>query len=449
MPDPFPTPPLLKPPSRPGATPPPFPQAWTATALLSPYRNEELFAASVAYDASGLDMRVTCYGVDGGAADLLFSGTSFWVLLPAGDPDPKAYGPFPAADPVPPPDWLAGRAMTLQGRGPLLGVDCDWWVGYSPNANGYGGQQPPAIPQVCNWVWTRAESGLPFRLFFNNADNPYGLPLLGLFAMTNFTAFAPAPVGAFSTEAARLRSAAALPRQAGLADAVAAARTMPDLLAAIAPLAAGAATPSRRASDLIPGLEPAPADAPLPAWTPRLCITGTTYPTAQDPTNPAAAWPMRVFYDWAGQRMLTRAALDVGRFDGVPLSDTILEAAVSYSIERRPDGRHVCQGTAPVGLPKPDWGASDAGIPKAVIRDNPVLGPGQVIHVTMLPSDSGRWFSVWYTDGGDGVLFMETPQFGDVTLVLVDYATFDHDPPPFPHDAFEVPPDCRAAPASP
>jgi hypothetical protein len=98
----------------------------------------------------------------------------------------------------------------------------------------------------------------------------------------------------------------------------------------------------------------------------------------------------------------------------------------------------------PVGLPKRHWARDGGGKPKAVIRDNPVLGLGETIHVTTIPSEGDRWFWVWYTPDNTGRLFMETPQFGDVGLVLTDYDSFDRTPPPFPVDAFTVPPDCLA-----
>lgn len=446
MTDPFPLPPTLSPPRL--TTPPPLPGKWRAVALLTPYRNGEIFAAEVQYDWSQSAMLVTMWGLEGSARQRLFVGDDFFVLTPPGAKSPKVYGPLPSTAPVPAPDWLVPHGMTAVGSGVVMGADCDWFVGYSPNVNGYQNPPPPPnpVPLVCNWAWFHKDSGLPFRLFFTNADNPYKLPELGDFSMTVFTGFQADDSVDLAAVVARARSEATKPA-AAQAQAITDAASPAELQAAIdrldpAPLSVD---PVVMAGKLVKGLAPPPAGAPLPEWSDRLCILGYTYPTAQKPNIPPVL-PMRVFYDWTKGRMLTRCSLSVTAFDAVPVQDLILNTSVTHIVVRKPDGSHICAGTVPVGLPRPGWAKDDGGQPKAIITDNPVLCPGETLHVSTLTSNGGRWFWVWYTPQNDGRLFMETPQFGDVGLVLTDYAGFDHDPPPFPDAAFVVPADCLLTP---
>lgn len=438
MSDPFSLPPLLSP------APPRLPRKWRAVALLTPYRDEEVFAAQVEYDWSQSAMMVTMWGLDGSARQRLFVDDEFFVLSPPGEKDSKTFGPLPSTTPVPAPDWLAPHGMTNVGAGVVMGAECDWFVGYSPNVNGYQNPPPPPdqVPMVCNWAWFHKKTGFPFRLFFTNADNPYLLPELGTFSMTIFTAFE-------ADDAIDLKPmvdsahANAVQPEAKLGQAVSSAKTPQDLQSAINQLLPGpfAVDPVVMAGKLVKGLAPPPVNAPLPEWTDRLCITGYTYPTAQKPNVPPVL-PMRVFYDWPKGRMLTRCSLSVSGFEDVPVQDLILDTAITHIVIRNPNGSHVCGPTVPVGLPRPHWAKEAGGKPKAVIRDNPVLGPGETLHVSVIASNGGRWFWVWYTPQNDGRLFMETPQFGDVGLVLTDYTRFDHAPPPFPDAAFVVPADC-------
>jgi hypothetical protein len=201
------------------------------------------------------------------------------------------------------------------------------------------------------------------------------------------------------------------------------------------------------AGRLVQGLMPAPSNAPIPSWSSRLCITGYTLPTAEQPqavsTDPStAALPIRVFYDWTNQRMLTRASMSQHTFGGAPFDDMILNDRITYIVARMLDGTHKCMGTQPVGLPKPDWAIDDNAQPRAVIVDNPVLCPGQTINISVAPNPPDRHFWLWYTADMDGVLFIEVPQKGNVGLVVTDYYSFDHDPPAFPDSAFDVPQDC-------
>ena len=365
MTDPFPLPPALTP------APPALPEKWRGIALLTPYRDGEVFAAEVQYDWSSASMLVTMWGLEGSARQRLFVGDQFFILEPPGEKGARKYGPFPSTTAVPPPDWLKSRCMSCMGSGVVMGADCDWWVGYSANTNGYQNPPPPGPAQVCNWAWLHKDTGYPFRLFFTNADNPYRLPEPGDFSMTIFTSFQAEKELSLAPLVAEVR-AQATPLDGPGGVAIRAASTAEALQTAIADLFPGpqVVDPVGMAGKLIKGLEPAPKDAPLPEWPDHLCITGYTYPTAKTLNIPPVL-PLRVFYDWPNGRMLTRCALAVYGFDGVPVQDLILNTSITPIIVRNPDGSHICARTVPGRVPKRHWAKDAAGQPKAVIRDIP------------------------------------------------------------------------------
>lgn len=451
---PFPRPPVLSPVD--AGSPPRLPDRFSAIALMMPFQGGtaddpadsrgQVYAADVTYDWSVQAMRVAAHGVEGKPVDLLFVGAEMYVIDHRADGGLRFFGPMQADAPVPQTDWLAGRGIRCQGRGDVGGIACDWWLGWTPNANGLSptDPQPPKGTQidVCNWIWTRADTGLPFRLFFNNVGNPYRLPVLGAYPMTYFTRFEPVDrtqlpklVHLAQQEAVRVPEGVAFPAPG---------RGLEDLYDAMhardGAFMAGA--PADGAAGLVEGLKPAAPGAPLPEWSPRMCMTGWTFPTAKNPQFGTACMPIRVFYEDERDQMLTRAWLAVNDLDSADVMDMILHDGATHMVLRTPDGGFKCHGTKPVGPPYRDWAARDRGRPKAVIQDNPVLGPGRTLHITALPSTEGRWFWVWYTPDNDGVLFMEVPQKGNVGLVVTDYDVFDHAPPPFPQDAFEVPAEC-------
>jgi hypothetical protein len=424
------------------ASPPAFPERWHAIAVLTPNTDSQIWAAEAWYDWSAGAMRVRLCGVEEAGLDLLVVGNELFVIKVADSVVTRAIGPIPTTVAVPPPNWLADRGMALEGIGDLHGRSCEWWVGYSPCVNGYEGPPPPTPTPVCNWVWARAGDRMPWRMFFTNHDNPLGLPILGDFAMVSFTQFEPVAASDLAALVAQARGLATRPPGLLAASPIEALldalrKALPD--APTDPLPGGAGA-------LVKGLGPAPTDARPPSWEPRLYLTGFTLPTARGPTP--AALPMRVFYEWPQLHMLTRLSLSATSITDVSLQDMVLNGDITVIFQRDTDGTITCRGTKPVGLPKPDWGAQDGGKVRAVLVDNPVFGPGETINLTVMPSMGGRVFWVWYTTTGHGLVFMEVPQFGDVGLVLTDYAHFGFDPPPFDPALFTVPEKCQPAPTA-
>lgn len=431
----LPDPPLLRPIER--AAPPRLPVRWHAIAMLTPFENAQIVVAEVWYDWDLRAMLVVLDGLEEGHAELLYVESSLFLVVDGGA---RVIGPFPASDPVPAPDWLADKQMSCQGEQTLLGESCEWWVGYSPCTNGYQGPPPPEPAMVCNWVLARIEDRLPWRFFFTDKTNPCRFPVLGAFPMTNFTLFEAVVDAGLTALVSASRERAEVPATA-LNELVGG--PVESLLTG---LGKHVPTPedsgTSRAQRLIPGLKPAPADTPLPSWPDTLYLTAFSTPTAKSGMFPARTLPTRVYYEWPERRQLTRCYLSDTTIDDVPCEDLILNASTTYLVIRQPDGSHVCKGTMPVGLPKPNWAEDDKGTPRAIIEDNPQLSPGRTTRLSVLRSDHGRVFWVWYTADDRGVLFMEVPQLGDVGLVLTDYYAFEPGTGPFDPSLFVVPADC-------
>jgi hypothetical protein len=432
------------------SAPPELPGGWYAVALLTPFTSAYPAVAEVTYSASLRAMVIGCYDLGGGGTGVLVLGDGTYFVYPNWPDTGPAYGPFSNSRwQVPAPDWLADKQLQCMGTGAVLGVDCEWWGGLTPCTNGGG------TNQVGAWIWADTAQRLPFRIMFIDQSNPYRLPVLGDAAMVHLPTFenhdgaglealvaetrrarqAPRRFGARSRPAAHARRGGAWSssRAAGIAGPV----TIWSLLEARRPQI----SPERRAAnlarvgELIPGLRPLSGGCTpysLPTWPGRLAMTALTIPTGQ-----VAVYPTEVFYDWSLKRQASRFYEP----DGSRM-DTILEAGITYDVTYHADGSHSCDGTDPVGLPRPNWPAADNCQCRAAIVDHPRLSPGRTTVIFTCPSDPPRVFWIWYTDDGAPVMFSEVPQHCGVTFTLIDYASFDPNPGPFPAGVFDVPADC-------
>jgi hypothetical protein len=162
-------------------------------------------------------------------------------------------------------------------------------------------------------------------------------------------------------------------------------------------------------------------------------MEATTIPTAALSVSPTT-----IHYDWPISRMLTRLSGADGTYDDLVLTDT-----KTYDVSYAADGSHTCNGTEPVGLPRPDWPTTDGGQVMAVIDGGTGLSPYGTTQLIALPSDQGRTFWIWYTTPDDrAVLFTEVPQLCDVGLVLIDYTEYEPNAKIDP-SIFAVPADCQ------
>jgi len=413
----LPLPPQLQP------NPAPVPRLaayWHAIALCTPFDGAAVTVAEVWLDSTAGVMRVLQCRLDGAYLDMLFAGGQAWILESEGGSAPwAAIGPFPSGCVVPDSDWFGRQSLRSPGRGRLLGVECDWWVGLTTCHNPINPDNPPApTDQVGNWFWFDSASALPLQMMFINSDNSYRLPILGEFAKVTFTRSDQIADPGLAALLARCADARPAPPGASVADG-----------AGRAPLMA--AQPGM-AARLLPGLRLPDAGDRLPVWAERLYLSSFTIATYDSAPN--APYPTQVYYEAGPAHMLTRLQLQDGSQE-----DCILDAGSTHVVRRWSDGRHQVVAQLPVGLPYRDWLARDgAGIVAAIDR-HPLFFPDGTLLLISAPSDHGRVFWIWYSGDGVPLSFLEAPQCANVQLVLTEYAAMALPDTPFDPALFVVP----------
>jgi hypothetical protein len=429
MPGPLPSPPPIGP-ARPGP-PPSLPSAFSATVLLTPFDASQIAVARIGYDSSSARMLIELWGLAGGYAQYLNVGSDTWLRT---DPGGQWQGPFEIGWVTPKPTLLSDMGAQSIGTASILQVDCSWWASASPCTNGCEQEGPDCPKTVGSWTWLRTDTGAPWRMFFVDKGNPYKLPAIGDYAMVNWATFTAAPQPGLA-EAEETCRATARPPAGDLDPAPAA------LLARQATEPEGATTRADPLGSIIPGLHLPSGPVDLPVWPDTLMLWASTIPTAELTVNPTI-----VCYDWPISRMLTRL---YGNPNG-GYDDLILTDSTTYDVSYASDGSHRCNGTEPVGLPRPNWPESDNGEVKAVIDGGTSLSPYGTTQLIALPSDQGRTFWIWYTTPENrAVLFTEVPQLCDVGLVLIDYWGYEPNE-TFDPSLFDIPGDCLgAAPPAP
>jgi hypothetical protein len=404
--------------------PPDLPTAFSAAALLTPFDGSQVAVASIKYDWSRQAMLVYIWGLAQGYAAYLNVGSETWF---ATDPGGPWQGPVDLGWVTPAPSLLSDMGAQGVGTAPILEVDCSWWASASRCTNGCEQEGPECPKTVGSWTWIRTDTGVPWRMFFVDKGNPYKLPAIGSHAMINWATCTPGQQPDLAPIADACLSAAHPP-----ADDV---DPAPSALLARQPKTEDPAARETAIGSLIPGLHLPAGPVDLPVWPDTLMLWASTIPTAELTVNPTI-----VCYDWPISRMLTRLYDNQnGGYD-----DLILTDSTTYDVAYAADGSHQCNGTEPVGLPRPNWPASDNGQVMAVIDGGTNLTPYGTTQLIALPSDHGRTFWIWYTTPGNrAVLFTEVPQLCDVGLVLIDYWGYQPSV-TFGPTTFNIPDNCQA-----
>lgn len=435
---------------------PQMPDAWISRALVNPYYDDEIRAVRTVCVHSKAQMFHQSYGVDETAFSLFFKDGDLY-LMPH-DRTTAPIGPIGMDVSVPGRNMFAVHGLLNQGSGFLYNQPVNFYLGYSPEANGYKGNTPPTSMQTCNWVWakkTQKLECLPLRWFFTNANNPCGIPYLGLFALATFENFESSDAvdqldwASDLCKSADAASASLISALQNAKDTKAFHGAIVDNLKNRPEFWQGS---SEQPGQIITGLGPADKGTGEPEWDKRIKMTGFTYQTSKhDPSEGLgdAAMPLRVYYDWPSTglqdaHMLTHLSLNQHEWFDADHMDIFLDAKGNDTFVTFQDGHTKFEGHDATGIVKYNWAAMDHGAAKASLRNNPLICPGEVLNITTLPNDD-RHFWVWYTPENKGVLFMEIPQKADVLLVLTDYYTYDMDPPAFLKDWWMEPPKTQSS----
>jgi hypothetical protein len=419
VPNALPSPPPIGP--APEGPPPSLPAAFSAAVLLTPFDGSQIAVAGVKYDSAKSLMLVDLWGLSTGHVQYLNIGPDTWVRT---DPNGQWQGPSQMGWVTPGPTLLSDMGATGIGTAPILQVDCSWWASASACTNGCEQEGPDCPKTVGSWTWWRTDTDAPWRTFFVDKGNPYKLPVIGAYAMVNWATFVAAEQPELRELAEACRSGARPPS----------AELDPEPVALLARAGEAESGMEPGPGSIIPGLHLPSQPVSLPFWPDTLLLAASTIPTAALTVSPTI-----VCYDWPISRMLTRLYDE----QSAGYDDLVLTDSTTYDISYAADGSHHCNGTEPVGLPRPHWPECDKGQVMAVIDGGTNLSPYGTTQLIALPSDHGRTFWIWYTTPENrAVLFTEVPQLCDVGLVLIDYWGYQPNE-TFDPSLFDVPSDCQ------
>jgi hypothetical protein len=372
--------------------PRPWPQKWMATTLMSPFDGSTMYVALIVYDNSLKAMRTTFADMEGGYADLITINDSIYRIENLNSClQPVAAGiwNFPA------PDWINSTDHNCAGIKPILGKYAQWWR-YQAGSIG-------------NWLWTRNDDGMPWRMMFVNDSNLYRLPLFANFSMVNFFAFdsiAQTNLGPlvnqcrntgkkFTTTKLDIKS------------------MMADSRENIA-----AAEKERRSAwikERLPNIQ-SDSTISLPTWPQTFNAT-----SMMTPVNRTTSYPTTIAYDWNIKKQLTSMLQPDGSSVDAYLLDTI-----TYIVQKYADSVQ-CGGALPnLGPPLPRWAYLDKCQSKLVLTDGPLSAERKTVIFTC-PIEEGRVFWIWYTAEGKPIVFFETspPISEGTSLSLADYYDFN------------------------
>jgi DNA-binding beta-propeller fold protein YncE len=437
--------PQFRPPG-PIASPPAFPEKFTAVALMHPFwLGDAVTVAEISYDSTVPAMRVRSLSLDGGYTDFLINPRGVYEIEYR-DPDRPDFssfnegtaplagikGPFSCENwKVPRRQWLPADPSQVKCIGfcPAQGVDSSWWRGqYSFKPQ----DAPPADTiETVDWFWFRADSQFPWRIMYHTWSSPFALPVLGDYCMIYFASFQPVS----ATNLAQVSSLPATPQDSPLPST----GTMPG---ASSYLQARTATVQndhnsqasqvviQRAKEVLPGIDTTPVPNPhirglatptVDPWPEQLYILAMMTPVSLD-----SPMPTEVLYDWSQKSQRTRMYFVQG-----PWTDWIYDAVLdAYSTQLYywgPDPDCCCYNVGPpgglmMGPINPGW--LSVGHAKAVLKARSVLNPSQDdVYIFQCAMQPPRILWTWYSTSGVPSVFFESasPVSEGTSLALADY----------------------------
>lgn len=378
--------------------PPRWPWQWNATVLLTPYTSSSLMMAHLMYSALNKAMLVRLQGPLHEEAlnlEVLTIGEDSYII----DRDAQSNihncsGPYDKGWTTPAPDWLSRRNCKCHGALNSAGVDTTLW-----QCSDY---------RFADWFWFETSKNLPWRMFFNNNTNPFGIPVLGSYTMVSFASY-----GADTT---RLKEAVHICTS-----------TKGHV---ITDQTVGQAAPS------IWGFSYAgcQGERSLRKWPSLFYMTTTMLPVSK--TDPL---PTQVLYDWAqhSQNTLMLSA------DSTTTAYLIRNS--TYIKNQSHLGGSSCS-RLDFGPPSPQWMFEDNCKCMGTIT-NSMLSPWPQTVVAVCPLQNGRVFWTWFgtrLDEYNPVVFFETlsPYHEGTNLAFADYHAFYSGDVLVDMMQFEVPKEC-------
>jgi hypothetical protein len=435
--------------SNPGK-PPPLPEKWSATALLTPFGgltagafvnpSDQLVVARIYYDGSGESryLRTRLYLLESNLYyDFVFETTGnettwYWLISDPADQSPNApaqegIGPFPTSAQVPLPTFLANAGFSYVGTWNVVNQPCD---GFSASGNSVAG------------TWFSFFSGTNTLSRIMNVDdtNDFEIPVLGAYYLANFPTFEPAASLDLAIVARTLKDGSsageASSQMLTLADIQTVMNNPPPGVSQVS------CTPTEIAA-IIPGISFPSTPPPPPAWTDQM--QSFCYMMGQD----AYPYYSQVYYDYTGNKdQISVFVTTDGTLGPTPYNsrqDMVLPLgtvgpALNYIWnETNAQWQVGCYtpGGGYVPMSVPNFVQSAGGLCRAVVVDNPYFGEGAVTVWSVALGGQSGWSDFWYWFDAEqrGVVFSLAPA---ASLTMIDYQTFVQNA-SFPPGTFDEP----------
>jgi hypothetical protein len=386
---------------------------------MAPFTDGQIDVGELVFDASAHAMRVSIYGLESGAVDLLITDTDTYQLS-GPHRAPTVCKSLGRKFSLPARQWLSQKSMCV-GEAPLGATGVQWW-------------KSPAADGRTIWHWFKADTRLPYRTLL--PERSAALPAIGDYALTYFPTFEAVNASGLS----RLRDFCVAQKQRESAPAAARAQSPRELMA----LESTAAEAERvdRLRALVPGLSrEACAGTSLPRWPEQFVMTAIISPIRFDEVGP---FPTILFYDWSGaEAQIARMFLPRARPPVLALLP-VLQKDIGYHVQQTPAGGIACTPRYP-GMVRPDWAQRNKCTCRGVLEAGAPVGSGAPTQILgcPIPGQQGRVMWNWYTTQGRPLVFAEAGAKG-TGLMLADYGIWLPGQ-KVPASEFSLPPQCLGA----
>jgi hypothetical protein len=313
---------------------------------------------------------------------------------------------------VPNQTFLDDKNFSFVGTWNVVNQPCDGFSATTPSA------------QAATWFSFLNQTSTPSRIMNVDATNDFAIPVLGAYYLVNFITFDPNP----SPDVATIEGAAEENAQAGVAPSPM--LTLQDIQKAMSNPPSGASQVSCTPADIaaiIPGISLPRSQPQPPAWTDQM--QSICYMMGQQ-TYPDYC---QVYYDYTVNKSQTSVFVTQGTYNqynvrqDMVLPRGVVGPALNYEWNAGTsqwDASCYTQDGGVVPMPVPNFVQADGGICRAVIKDNPYFGRGQVtIWTDGLGGESDFWY--WFDAQQRGVVFSLAPAG---SLTMIDYQTFVQNP---------------------
>ena len=362
--------------------PPPWPIKWNATALLTPFTEDDLRTAEIQYSAEkgAMLVRTSIGNTDESIKEFLtVHNTTYILKFDTNNNATCVKAPYLKWI-FPLPNWLNSHMCRCIGSEIVSDIDTVLW-------------QCQANNTLVDWYWFHTGTGRPWRMFLNDDTNPSLIPVLGNYSTVTFASQ--------GDDVAALKEALAL---CMINKRTKTQQTRPRSWKRIPYVQGSSYKPCH---DLI-----------LPPWPKQFYLTASMLPVGmQDP------FPTQIIYDSINEAMFTRMVASYNN-----LYEAILVKKDTYIISQYLNGSLTCDGHLNIGPPVLQWMSFDKCKCMGFISENKALSPLKSTVIAVCPLQGKRVFWTWFSfnERFYPIIFYETsaPSGEGTSLSFAQYYNF-------------------------